>query len=693
MIAWALAYGLCVLLLLGLAVLSLRRDRRSATHLDFAAFSFLMALWLASLFLYYRVPDEGTLTLVGRANFAAIALALCYGHLFARGLARRPSPRGFWLVGSGAVAALALLTPLVARREYLTPSGPATAFGPLFVPFALLLALHFAAAAWALASALPRASAARRAQLRLVLAGFSANATVAMFTNLVLPLAFGVFRYQEAGALSAVLLVAALGYAVLARGLLDVRVAVARTLVFAALVGALSALYGVLVLLAGQSLSGDTVPRRLLILNLAAVVASGLASDPIRRWVAARTDRWLYQGDRERQAAAARLGERLAWTTDLGDCLELVLGTVRATLRPERAAVLAFALPSEGGDGIRARALFGYREADGEALSAFPGLAPRLLRHPRVFEAAELVPSSGRGAGLAEALTAVEAEVAVPLAAGGRALGLVLVGRKRSGARPSLADLAFLELVRSSAVAAIQKAELADEGRAKTEFVSVAAHERLTPITGVRGYLSMVLDEGMGEVDERARGYLSKANASARRLSSLVRDLLSASRLEAGRTRFDVRPTDVAPIVRDAVDGVMPMAREKGLALSFEPATGLPLAQADPDRLAEVLVNLVGNAVKYTPSGSVEVTAQAEGGSVRVDVKDTGLGMSEEAKARLFEKFYRVRTEETEAIPGTGLGLYVTKGMVERMGGRIEVASEEGRGSTFTVLLPAADGK
>lgn len=691
MTAWALAYGPCVLLLLGLSALSFRRDRRSAAHLDFAAFSFLMALWLASLFLYYRVADEGTLTLVGRANFAAIALALCYGHLFARGLARRPAPRRAWILASLAVAALALLTPLVARREYLAPNGPATAFGPLFVPFALLLALHFAAAAWALAAALPRASAARRAQLRLVLAGFTANALVAMATNLVLPLAFGVFRYQEAGALSTVLLVAALGYAVLARGLLDVRVAVARTVVFAALVGALSALYGALLVLAGQTLSGDAVPRRVLLLNLGAVIAAGLASEPIRRWVAARTDRWLYQGDRERQAAAAGLGERLAWTSDLGDCLELVLGAVRSTLRPERAAVLAFAPAGEGG--IRARALFGYREADDEALSAFSGLAPRLLRHPRVFEAAELVPSSGRGAGLAEALSAAEAEVAVPLAAGGRALGLVLVGRRMSGARPSLADLAFLELVRSSAVAAIQKAELADEGRAKTEFVSVASHELLTPITGVQGYLSMVLDEHMGEVDERARGYLTKANASARRLSALVRDLLSASRLEAGRTRFDLRPTDVAPIVRDAVDGVVPMAREKGLSVSVDLASGLPLAQADPDRLAEVLVNLVGNAVKYTPDGSVAVSAGAEGAFVRIEVRDTGLGMSEAARARLFEKFYRVRTEKTEAIPGTGLGLYVTKGMVERMGGRIEVESEERKGSAFAVFLPVAGGK
>jgi signal transduction histidine kinase len=290
-------------------------------------------------------------------------------------------------------------------------------------------------------------------------------------------------------------------------------------------------------------------------------------------------------------------------------------------------------------------------------------------------------------------MDALGAEAAVPLRSGSRLRGLILLGRKKSGARLSLSDLAYLELVRSAAVLAIQKAELADEGRAKTEMVSVAAHELLTPIAGVQGYLSMVLDEGLGEVDERARGYLSKANASASRLSSLVKDLLSATRLEAGKTKIELRPTDVAAIARDAVDGIVPLAREKGLSLSFAPSSGLPSATADPDRLAEVLTNLVGNAVKYTPQGSVEVTARSEGAFVRIDVKDTGLGMSEEARARLFQKFYRVKTDATRDIPGTGLGLYVTRQLVERMGGRIAIESVEGAGSTFTVWLPIALGR
>lgn len=681
------AYGLCVLFLLALAALALRQDRKGALHRDFAAFAVLMALWLASLYLYYRAGSEAALTLIGRANFAFVALALCYGHLFARGLVRRKPPRRAWLGIAIGLVTLTLLTPLVAAREVLTASGPATRFGPLFPLLALHLAFHVAAAGIALARSLRTASAERRAQVQLVLVGFLATAAVALSTNLLLPAAFGIFRYQEAGALSSVFLVASLGYAVVARGLLDVRVVVGRTVVFAALVGALSALYGALALLAGQALSGAPVPREALLFNLGSVVAVGLTSEPLRRWIAARTDRWLFQRDRETQAAAARLSERLAWTADLADGLELVLGSVRATLRPVRAAVLALGSEVEG---VRpkAAARFGFGTGQEALADRAAEVAEGMSRRPSVVDASELDPASAHDAALLAAMEALGVETAVPLRSGNRLRGLVLLGRKKSGARLSLSDLAYLELVRSAAVSALQKSELADEGRAKTEMVSVAAHELLTPIAGVQGYLSMVLDEGLGEVDERARGYLSKANASARRLSSLVKDLLSASRVEAGKTKIELRPTDVAAIARDAVDGVLPMAREKGLRVTFTPSSGLPLAMADPDRLAEVLTNLVGNAVKYTPKGSVEVAARSEGACVRIDVRDTGLGMSEEARARLFQKFYRVKTDATRDIPGTGLGLYVTRQLVERMGGRIEVVSKENTGSTFTVRLP-----
>lgn len=330
-------------------------------------------------------------------------------------------------------------------------------------------------------------------------------------------------------------------------------------------------------------------------------------------------------------------------------------------------------------------------------LSDRDGVLDFFARHtqPRRTDEIALHPPKGDAPGwndgskeAREKLESLGAHLAVPLLQGDSLIGLMLLGGKQSGSAFSSRDIEFAELVASSAVASIQKAKFYESDRTKTEFVSVAAHELLTPITAMRGYLSMVLVDGMGQVDERARGYLGKVAASADRLAALVRDLLSVSRLESGRIRMELKPTDVATVIRSAIDQLAPIAATKGLRLSFELREPVPLAMADSDRLMEVLVNLIGNAVKYTLAGSVTVSAWEDGGKVSVSVADTGLGIAPEARERLFEKFYRVRTAETEAIEGTGLGLYVTKSMVEAMGGTISVESAVGKGSTFLVGIP-----
>jgi signal transduction histidine kinase len=209
-----------------------------------------------------------------------------------------------------------------------------------------------------------------------------------------------------------------------------------------------------------------------------------------------------------------------------------------------------------------------------------------------------------------------------------------------------------------------------------------------------------MLDEGMAEVDERGEKYLRQMQFSARRLSGLVKDLLSLSRLEAGRITFAPQPFDLAPLLADVAEQLRPGAQAKGLELKREEAEKpLPAAWADPDRVTQVLVNLIGNAVKYTLRGRVTVSArvqaagEAGGSQILVSVRDTGLGLSPQAQRKLFEKFYRVDSPERRSIPGTGLGLYITKSMVEKMGGAITVQSKEGEGSTFSFTLPVASSR
>ncbi|MDD5109951.1 MAG: HAMP domain-containing sensor histidine kinase [Patescibacteria group bacterium] len=225
----------------------------------------------------------------------------------------------------------------------------------------------------------------------------------------------------------------------------------------------------------------------------------------------------------------------------------------------------------------------------------------------------------------------------------------------------------------------------------KDEFISIASHELRTPITAIRGYVSMAQDGDFGPLPERLQEGLARVRSSTERLGELVEDLLNVSRIEQRRLEVHLQPIDLAAVVLTVTEELQPMAKQKKLTLHFDASGSSPRVQADPDRLKQVLINVIGNAIKYTPKGSVEVSMGVKAGAGGwVRVKDTGLGISAEDQQRLFSKFYRVSSDQTRAIPGTGLGLWITKQLVELMKGKIMLESIEGTGTQVTVTLPLA---
>ncbi len=221
-----------------------------------------------------------------------------------------------------------------------------------------------------------------------------------------------------------------------------------------------------------------------------------------------------------------------------------------------------------------------------------------------------------------------------------------------------------------------------------SDFLSVATHELKAPTSIIKGYISNVMDGTFGPINEQIDNQLKTALSQTDRLNGLVQDLLNVSRIEQGRVAYNMTAVDSTKLLVMIIDNYKVFAADKSLELKLETTDTMPLLKCDEGRLQEIFTNLIDNAIKYTKEGSVTITQKAETDSVVTTIKDTGFGMSPDARKRLFQRFYRVQTENTKGISGTGLGLWIIKQYIEAMGGTIEVESMEGVGSEFIVSMP-----
>ena len=227
----------------------------------------------------------------------------------------------------------------------------------------------------------------------------------------------------------------------------------------------------------------------------------------------------------------------------------------------------------------------------------------------------------------------------------------------------------------------------AEVDRMKSEFVSLVSHELRTPMTAIKGYLELLLSDATAD-PQMQRNFIEIAKSNADRLGDMVSELLDVSRIEAGKIQMRFQAVSVRRIVNDVVTMLQRGLGDKSVQLRLDIPEDLPDVLADPSRLTQIVTNLISNALKYTLEGHIDVTARVLGDHVQVNVSDTGIGMTDDDQAQLFTRFFRASTARATEIPGTGLGLVITRSLVEMQGGRIWVESAVGRGSTFSFTLP-----
>jgi len=322
-------------------------------------------------------------------------------------------------------------------------------------------------------------------------------------------------------------------------------------------------------------------------------------------------------------------------------------------------------------------------------------------------------------------LTALKVEVLIPLNIKDRTVGLIALGAKESNDVYTDIDLQALEIVGAQAATVIENAHLYEEtinfnlklkdevakatrnllaankkliklDEAKSEFISIASHQLRTPLTIIKGYISMILEGNFGELTPGEKDSLEKVYASNERLIQLVENLLNISRIESGRLQYEFKPIQLDDLVDSVVEELEPKAKGKGLRFSYKrPKKKMPAVIIDEEKVRQVVMNLVDNAIKYTKKGSVTVSLKPSksrdkkiGNCLEFCVTDSGMGISEEDLPNLFKKFSRGTGSSLIHTEGTGLGLYVAKQMIEAHQGRIWAESVgENKGSKFCFKL------
>ncbi|HET7456782.1 MAG TPA: ATP-binding protein [Gemmatimonadaceae bacterium] len=282
----------------------------------------------------------------------------------------------------------------------------------------------------------------------------------------------------------------------------------------------------------------------------------------------------------------------------------------------------------------------------------------------------------------------------------GRVIGALSCGYlAEHGRRYDESDLQFIGELARRAGLAIENARLYEAARAaqqaaavanrtKSDFLATMSHELRTPLSAIIGYGELLADGVTGPVTEAQQQQLRRIGASARHLLTLIEDILTFARLDAGREEVRLEPVDVAALARETAALVEPIALTQGLTLDSVIEPALPAVKTDERRLRQILLNLLGNAVRYTERGGVRLEVARERHGVRLTVSDTGIGIAAEHLEHIFQPFWQVEQHLTRRVGGTGLGLSVTRQLARILGGDVHVRSTPGVGSAFTVTIP-----
>jgi len=585
-----------------------------------------------------------------------------------------------------------------------------TELGPFLPLFMLYFLVLLVAIVFRLFQGLRKSVGRDKEQIKYLIFGLLLSLTFVGFFDILLILALKITAFTSLGVSAFLFFEGAVFYSITRHRLMDIRLVVARTVAYTLLVGVIGIFYTVVSFAATSLLFKTTTTIEQISLYTVLTIIVAFTFQPLRHFLEEATDKIFYKGRYDSQELLTNLTKIMVKTLGLKDLTEGIIVRMLPEMRISKGAIVL--LEKGKVDEIES--------AGFDKKTKFVGVDMLAL-----LEAGKVLIADEMGSGkLKKIMEDLDVTVAVPFKIGEEELGVMLLGNKLSGEIYTDQDIDLLEILAPETSIAIKNAKAYEEIRKfsihlqeevakattdlrsanerlkeldklKDEFMSIASHELRTPMTAIKSYVWLALNNRGGEIGSQLRNYLTKVYESSERMINMINDMLNVSRIETGRIQMEIAPTSIQKVLDQVVGDLSARASEAGVEIRIAKDQIIPLVLADKDKLAEIFTNLIGNALKFTPrGGTVSVSSRKIGDAVETSVTDTGVGIAKEDIGKLFKKYGRLDESYATLSPstGTGLGLYITKQYLEKMDGSISVESTLGKGATFTFSLPAATG-
>lgn len=694
----------------GFIVLILRSGLRNPVNRSFFFFLVAFALWAASNFLSnITMFPHGTILFLNRSLFVISIIGL-YSLLVFIATVTHQKRNAFMSITSGLIASAGIVVavlPLTVTDVFVDETfNVGVQFGSFALAYFLVVVYISGVILYRLARGVRQSSSRERSKAKVLFTSIGIAIATILATNVLIPLAFDNFGFTAVGLFAGMFIIAGVSYGIVRHGMFDIKRAAVRSVTYSLLLVTLALSYFVLAFLlstlfgnvfmnAGQAVGGVVIS-----------LALALFFQPVRQFFNRVTNKTFYKDEYVSDDFFAALNRTLVSTTDLKSLLQSVSSLIATTLKSEQTFFFIHTddnhhvsvgtnnyakLPADD-----ARDLEAYFEA-----------------HPNILQVS-LIEDNHH---IRRLLLSHRIELVMPLTQGGETIGLLCLGEHLNAAYTQR-DLRVLETVSDELTIAIQNALAVDEVKdlnanleqriesatrelrasnaqlqkldeAKDEFISMASHQLRTPLTSIKGYISILMDGDVGKVSKEQHHLLEEAFMSSERMVRLIGDFLNVSRLQTGKFIIDKHPVDLAKVVAQEVEALEPNATARELTFVYKQPKNIPEMNLDENKIQQVIMNFCDNAIYYSKEGSkIKVGLAIVDNYVEFTVKDNGIGVPIAEQEQLFGKFFRATNARKQRPDGTGVGLFLAKKVIDAHNGKIIFESKEGRGSTFGFKLP-----